>query len=530
MNGEVYLYDTTLRDGTQGEDVSLSVEDKLRITQLLDDLGVAYVEGGWPGSNPKDAEYFERVKSLSLRTTKVTAFGMTCRVGAAPEDDLSIQALVKSGVQVVTIVGKSSLFHVKDVLRTTPEENCRLIHDTVKYLKGLGLEVVYDAEHFFDGYKLSADYALETLKSAALAGADSLVLCDTNGGTMPWEVGPITEKVCATFCERVVGIHTHNDSEMAVANTMAAVRAGARQVQGTINGYGERCGNANLCTVAPCLELKMGIKCLPEGGLASLTELARAVAETANIAPAKNAAYVGHSAFAHKGGMHAAAMRRHPDSYQHVNPEVVGNRSRILVSDLSGRGNVLSKAEEFALEVDAEVASLVAAEIKDLENTGYCFEGAEASIAMLLRRRQPEYEAPFELLNLRAVVDDRQGDDFGSEASVKVRVQGKVMHTVAEGNGPVDALDKALRKALVPVFPDLKNFRLSDYKVRILDGNKGPAATTRVLVDFVHGSKIWTTVGASPNIIEASCRALTDAFEYALQEVAHARQVLSAAG
>ena len=530
MNRQVLLYDTTLRDGTQGEDVSFSVDDKLKITQLLDKLGVAYIEGGWPGSNPRDAEYFQRLRSLKLETTQVTAFGMTCRVGSKPEEDLSIQALVASGVEVVTIVGKSSLFHVKDVLRTSPEENLRLISDTVSYLCGLGLEVIYDAEHFFDGAKLSKEYAIESLKRAADAGASCAVLCDTNGGSMPWEVGPMVKRVCKALPDCMVGIHTHNDGEMALANTMAAVRAGAQHVQGTINGYGERCGNANLCSIAPCLELKMGMKCLPKGALSQFTKVAQTVAEMANLAPAKNAPYVGHSAFAHKGGMHAAAMRRHSDSYQHINPALIGNRCRILVSDLSGRSNVLSKAEEFALDVDAETASLVATEIKELENTGYSFEGAEASISLLLQRKAEDYRAPFELLSLRTVIDDPQGDELRSEASVKVSVQGKTMHTVAEGNGPVDALDTALRKALIPSYPHLQNMRLVDYKVRILNGNKGPAATTRVLVDFVHGQTRWTTVGASPNIIEASCKALKDAFEYAILEVADARKVLSSAG
>jgi 2-isopropylmalate synthase len=526
----VVLYDTTLRDGTQGEDVSFSVEDKLKITALLDDLGVAYVEGGWPGSNPKDAEYFSRLSSLRLRTTKVAAFGMTCRVGSRPEDDTSVQALVSSGVRVVTIVGKSSLFHVREVLRTTPEENRRLIHDTVKYLKGLGLEVVYDAEHFFDGYKLDSEYALSTLESAASAGADCLVLCDTNGGSMPWEVGAMVEAVGNRWPEKTVGIHSHNDSEMAVANTVAAVRAGAKHIQGTINGYGERCGNANLCSLAPLLELKMGTTCLPTGALARLTELARTVAETANLAPAKNLPYVGLSAFAHKGGMHAAAMRRHPDSYQHVDPTLFGNRSRILVSDLAGRGNLLSKAEEFEMDVDPHTASQIATEIKELESCGYSFEGAEASIAMLFQRREGSYQVPFELLSLRAVIENCHGLGSGSEATVKLGVGEQVVHTVGEGNGPIDAIDTALRKALLPIYPHLQSVRLADYKVRILDGDKGPAATTRVLIDFRSGSNRWTTVGASPNIIEASFLALKDAFEYAILEVGDARQVLSAAG
>lgn len=526
----VVLYDTTLRDGTQGEDISFSVEDKLKITQMLDDLGVGYVEGGWPGSNPKDAEYFRRVSELRLKRTRVTAFGMTCRVGCAPEEDASILALLEANVQTLTIVGKSSVFHVKEVLRTTLDENLRLIQDTVQFLKSQGREVIYDAEHFFDGFKLDREYALSTLGSAVSGGADCLCLCDTNGGTMPWEVAEIVATVCERFPETSVGIHTHNDSELAVANTMAAVRAGATHVQGTINGYGERCGNANICSVAPCLELKMGVQCLPSGSLRKLTELARVVSEIANLPPAKNLPYVGQSAFAHKGGMHAAAMRRHPDSYQHVEPTLIGNRSRTLISDLSGRGNLLSKADEFQIELDQRTASHVASEIKTLENCGYSFEGAEASIAMLLRRSDENYQAPFRLLSIRTVVEDNHASGCVAEATVKLEVDGKLMHTVADGNGPVDAVDTALRKALLPSYPQIQKFRLADYKVRILDGSKGPAATTRVMVDFRGGKQRWTTVGASSNIIEASCIALKDAFEYAILEVSHGSQILSAAG
>jgi 2-isopropylmalate synthase len=515
----VDVYDTTLRDGTQGENVSLSVDDKLRITRLLDDLGVTYVEGGWPGSNPKDATYFQRVRDLDLQHTRVAAFGMTCRVGSDPADDANIRALLEAATPVVTVVGKTSLLHVRDVLRTTPDENLRIIRESLAYLKAHGREVIYDAEHFFDGYKLDADYTMQTLQAALDGGAEALVLCDTNGGALPHEVTELTQAVAARFPDVKLGIHTHNDGELAVANTLAAVRAGARHVQGTVNGYGERCGNANLCALVPDLELKLGYRCLPEGRLANLTRLSRVVAEIANMAPNHQAAYVGKSAFAHKGGMHVAAIRRNIDSYQHISPELVGNEMRVLVSDLSGRGNMLSKAEEFGLDLSSEAARAVVAEIKDLENRGFVFEGAEASVAMLMLRQHPDYAPPFELVDFMVVVEHRAGRGLFAEATVKLCVSGEEVHTVAGGNGPVDALDRALRKALTPVYPDLAAFQLADYKVRILDGENGTAATTRVLIDTQNGSHRWSTVGASANIIEASWLALADSMEYGLTHV-----------
>lgn len=512
----VEVYDTTLRDGTQGENVSLSVDDKLKVTQLLDELGVAYIEGGWPGSNPKDATYFERVRTLELRHARIAAFGMTCRVGSRPEDDDNIRALLDAETPVVTVVGKTSLLHVRDVLRTTPEENLRLIRESLAYLKAHGREVVYDAEHFFDGYKLDADYTLQTLQAALEGGADVLVLCDTNGGSMPWEIEHITNTVVEAFPGAKLGIHTHNDGEMAVANTLAAVRQGAVQVQGTINGYGERCGNANLCSILPNLELKMGCRCLPEGSLIRMTHVSRTVSEIANMAPNNQAAYVGKSAFAHKGGMHAAAVRRNVNSYQHVDPATVGNELRVLVSDLSGRGNIQTKAEQYKLSLSSDAVRDVVEEIKALEHQGFVFEGAEASVAMLMCRRQSGYQPPFELVDFMVVVERRAGRGLFAEATVKLRVKGQELHTVAEGDGPVDALDRAMRKALLPVYPQLENFHLTDYKVRILDGNNGTAATTRVLIDTQNGHRRWSTVGASANIIEASWRALADSVEYGL--------------
>jgi 2-isopropylmalate synthase len=512
----VEIYDTTLRDGTQGENVSLSVDDKLKITQLLDDLGVAYIEGGWPGSNPKDAAYFQCARDLTLRHAKIAAFGMTCRVGADPADDSTILTLLEAETPVVTVVGKTSMLHVKEIIRATPEENLRMIRESLAYLKARRREVLYDAEHFFDGYKLDPDYALQTLQAALDGGAELLVLCDTNGGSMPWEVENMTRTVGQRFPGVKLGIHTHNDGEVAVANTLAAVRQGAVHVQGTINGYGERCGNANLCSVVPDLELKLGLRCLPDGHLGKLTAVARTVTEIANMAPNTGAAYVGKSAFAHKGGMHAAAVRRNVDSYQHIDPALVGNELRVLVSDLAGRGNMLSKAEQYGLTLSPEQATHVVNRIKELESRGFVFEGAEASVAMLMRRLLPDYKPPFQMVDFMAVVEHRAGRGVFAEATIKVRVEGEELHTVASGNGPVDALDRALRKALLPVYPQLGEFQLADYKVRILDGENGTAATTRVLIDTRNGHHRWSTVGASANIIEASWLALADSMEYGL--------------
>ncbi len=516
MTEPVQVYDTTLRDGTQREGISLSVQDKLRVTKLLDDLGVAYIEGGWPGSNPKDAAYFQAVKDIPLKNARIAAFGSTCRVGSQPADDENIKALVDSETPVVTVVGKSSLFQVAEVLRTTPEENCRLIRDSLAYLKSLGREIVYDAEHFFDGYKADSGYALQTLRAAVDGGADWVTLCDTNGGSMYWEVEQIVCEIAQALPGVRLGIHTHNDGELGVANTLAGVRGGATMVQGTINGYGERCGNANLCSIVADLSLKMGRPCLPDGSLKQLTLVSRTVSEIANLPPDNHMAYVGRSAFAHKGGIHVAAMRRNVLSYQHIEPEKVGNEMRVLISDLSGRGNILSKAEEFGMDVTGDAARQVLEEIKRLENLGYAFEGAEASVALLLQRAQPDYKPVFELIDFLVVTEHRQGRGLLTEATVKLLVNGEVVHTAAEGNGPVNALDIALRKALVPIFPQLNNFQLADYKVRILDGHNGSASFTRVLVDTQNTNDRWSTVGAGTNIIEASWKALFDSVEFGL--------------
>ncbi len=518
MGGErIKLYDTTLRDGTQAEGISLSVEDKLKITQLLDDLGIDYVEGGWPGSNPKDAAYFDRVQDLNLSHTRITAFGSTCRVGTQPADDANIQALIAAATPTIALVGKSWTLHVRDVLRTTLNENLRIIRESTAYLKTQGKEVIYDAEHFFDGYKADPDYALNTLRAALEGGADLLCLCDTNGGAMPWEIEAIFAEVRAALPDVALGVHAHNDGGVAVANTLAAVRNSAIHVQGTINGYGERCGNANLCTIIPSLELKMDRTALPKGQLVQLTRIARTVTAIANQPPDRHAPYVGLSAFAHKGGIHVAAMRRNLLSYQHIDPERVGNTSRVVISELSGRGNLLSKADEIGLDTE-EIENLpgVLDRIKELEYRGFTFEGAEASVEMMLHRSREGYAPPFELVDFLTIVEHRKGRGLLAEATVKVRVGETILHTAAEGNGPVNAMDEALRKALLPVYPHLADFELADYKVHILDSEAGTAATTRVLIDMQDDTRRWSTVGASANIIEASWIALADAVEYGL--------------
>jgi 2-isopropylmalate synthase len=511
----IAVYDTTLRDGTQREGLSLACTDKLRIAQQLDGLGVAFVEGGWPGSNPKDVEFFERARDTSWTHASLAAFGATRRAGTAAEGDANLVALLAAGAPVCTIFGKTSLVHVRDVLRTTPDENLRMIEESVAFLVAHGRRVVYDAEHFFDGAREDLVYATETLLAAARAGAECVVLCDTNGGTFPWEVeARVREAVAALPCP--VGIHAHDDTGCAVANSLAAVRAGATHVQGTINGYGERCGNANLVAIVPSLELKLGRPCLQPGALAQLGRVARFVAETANLAFDEHAPYVGRSAFAHKGGVHVAAIRRSPRSYEHVDPALVGNRTRAVVSELSGRGNVLAKAEQYDVPVGAGVDARVLGRLKELEARGFAFESADASVALMVLREEPSYTAPFELVDYKVLVGQREGDAPFADAAIKVRMGGVVHHTAAEGNGPVSALDAALRKALAAAYPEVAGIHLEDYKVRIVDGREGTGAVTRVLIDHGDGARQWTTVGASPNILDASLVALTDGLEYGL--------------
>ncbi|HEY3343361.1 MAG TPA: citramalate synthase [Anaerolineaceae bacterium] len=516
----IQIYDTTLRDGTQREDISLSCNDKLRIAQALDDFGVAFIEGGWPGSNPKDAEFFKRAGSLNLKNALLSAFGATCRADATPAEDANIQALLEAETPVCTLVGKTWMLHVLEVLRTTPENNLRIIEESVAYLRGQGRRVIYDAEHFFDGFNADPAYALETLRAAVRGGAETVVLCDTNGGSMPWQITQVVTGVKAAL-NHPLGIHTHNDSECAVANSLAALQAGAIQVQGTVNGYGERCGNANLCSIIPTLEIKLGQRCLADGQLPHLYELSHFVAEIVNLAPDEHLAFVGKSAFAHKGGIHVAAMRRSQLSYQHIDPTLVGNRMRVVVSELSGRGNLISKAEEYGLEnTSGEMASEVLDEIKSLEARGFSFDAAEASVVLRMKRQEPGYTPPFEMIDFTVNVEHRRGRGIFAEATVKVRVGDEIYHTAAEGNGPVNALDLALRKALIPSYPSVEANQLSDYKVRILDSTSGTGAITRVLIDTRNGSRQWSTVGASQNIIESSWQALSDAVEYGLM-VAH---------
>lgn len=511
----IYIYDTTLRDGTQREGISLSVDDKLKIARRLDEFGVHYIEGGWPGSNPKDAAFFERARDLNLKHAKLAAFGSTMKKGSQPEEDANLQALLSAETPVVTLVGKSWDLHVTQVLETSLEENLAMIGKSVAFMKAHHKEVVYDAEHFFDGYKADPAYALETLRAAEVNGADVLVLCDTNGGSLPWEIEEIV-RIVSGRVDLPLGIHTHDDGGCGVANTLAAVRAGAVHVQGTLNGYGERVGNANLCTILPDLQLKMGKPCVPPENLARLTELSYYAAEVANLPQDTHAPYVGASAFSHKGGIHVAAVLKNEASYQHIDPALVGNHRRTVVSELSGRGNLVDKARDFGLDVSTDQAREVLTQIKSLEAQGFTFESAEGSVSVLLQRLQPGYQPPFELIDFVVVVEHRQGRGMLAEATVKVRIGERVVHTAAEGNGPVSALDAALRKALLDVYPALANVRLTDYKVRILDGENGTGAGVRVLIDTKNGTHQWSTVGASTNIIEASWRAMADSLEYAL--------------
>jgi 2-isopropylmalate synthase len=527
----IAIYDTTLRDGTQREGISVSAVDKIQIARLLDGLGITFLELGWPGSNPKDAEVFARARDVAWSWATISAFGATRRAGISAADDPQIAALLETGAPVCTIFGKSSRLHVKEVLRVGAEENVCMIGDTVGYLTRSGRRVIYDAEHFFDGYRDDPEFALETLRAAAEAGAETIVLCDTNGGSMPWDVEAAVRTVVKMIpCK--IGIHSHDDAGCGVANALVAVRAGATQVQGTVNGYGERCGNANLCSIVPALKLKMGLTCLREGALEELTHASRLVAEIVNLAPDAHAPYVGRSAFAHKGGVHVAAIRRHPRAYEHVEPALVGNRTRVVVSELSGRGNVLAKAEEYDVMLAAGAESEVLRGVKELEARGYAFEAAEASVALLMRRQSANYVAPFELIDYRVIMSQRRSEEASSEAAIKIRVRNEVVHTAAEGNGPVSALDAALRKALAAAYPELAGIRLEDYKVRILDGTTGTASTVRVLIESSFGEERWTTVGASPNVVEASWIALADGIEYGLGIVgaANCRALDAAAG
>lgn len=515
---KIYLFDTTLRDGSQGEGISLSVQDKLKIAQKLDYLGVDYIEGGWPGSNPKDLEFFRQAKRYPLCHAKLTAFTSTRRPGVDVAEDASLKAVIESGVKVVALFGKSWDLHVEKALQTSLEENLAMIRQSVGFFKRHGLEVVYDAEHFFDGFKHNRDYAVQTVLAAVDGGADWVVLCDTNGGCLPGEIETIVGEIKSQLSVPL-GIHAHNDGELAVANTLAAVTAGVTMVQGTVNGLGERCGNANLCSVIPNLETKLGRQCLPDGHLARLTETARYVSEIANYKMADNQPFVGKSAFAHKGGIHVSAVLKDARTYEHITPETVGNERRVLVSELSGASNILFKAEELQLEEilrSKETSKELVQKIKHLEHKGYQFEGAEASLELQIRKALQEYREHFQLESFKVIVEKRKNQESLSEAVIKIRVEDRVVHTAAEGNGPVNALDNALRKALEEIYPVIKNMHLSDYKVRVLDEKDGTGAKVRVLIESRDAQNSWSTVGVSNNIIEASWQALLDSMDYAL--------------
>jgi 2-isopropylmalate synthase len=515
----IVVYDTTLRDGAQGPAVSFSAGDKERIARLLDRLSFDYVEAGFPGSNPKDEELFARLAAEPLDHARLAAFGATRRAGGRCEDDGNLKALVESHAPVWTLVGKSDPWQVSTVLQTTNNENLAMVEESVAFGVGLGKEVIFDAEHFFDGFARDAEYATEVCVSAARAGASWVVLCDTNGGSQPADirrgVEAMRQALAKAGVDARVGIHTHNDCELAVANTLEGVMAGADMVQGTINGYGERTGNANLVSVVANLVLKLGYDALPLESVERLSDLSRTVAEIANLALPLQQPFVGYGAFAHKGGQHVAAVLKHKDAYQHIDPALVGNEARVLVSELSGRGNVLAKAREFGLELDRDDPQTrwLVNHLKELEHQGYSYEAADASFEMLVRRLQPGYTAPWTVADFTAQVR-KNGASVHAEATVKVDVGGTVFHTAASGNGPVNALDAALRKALSPTFPILDDVSLHDYKVRILNGDAGTAATTRVLVESGKGTRRWTTVGCSSNIIEASLLALVDSLEY----------------
>jgi 2-isopropylmalate synthase len=519
MRRLIRIYDTTLRDGTQGEGVSFSGEDKVRLASRLDALGIHYIEGGWPGSNPKDLRFFRRMQDVTLKQAKLAAFSMTRRAGGHADGDANMQALIDAGAPVATIVGKSWDFHVTAALGTTLPENLAMIADTIAYLRPKMDEVLFDAEHFFDGFRANREYAIATLKAAAESGAHWLVLCDTNGGTLPADLAAIIREV-KRHVTTPLGIHAHNDAECAVANSLAAVAEGCEQVQGTINGFGERCGNANLVSVIPALMLKLQLDCIPEPNLRELRDVSRFVSELANRKSWTSQPYVGDSAFAHKGGMHVSAVRKHPETYEHIVPDAVGNHRRVLVSELSGKSNILWKAKEFGIDLDHETpdSRRILDRLKELEDQGYLFEGAEASFELLMERALGRHHAWFELDAYRVIVEEQAADGAPvAEATVRVRVKGMLEHTAAAGNGPVNALDHALRKALEEFYPNLKTMKLLDYKVRILDETAGTGAKTRVLITSGDGEDTWGTVGVAENIIEASWQALVDSIEYKLR-------------
>lgn len=515
----VVIYDTTLRDGSQGEGVQFSVEDKLRIAQKLDSFGVHYIEGGWPGANPRDVEFFERAQTIKFCNAKLAAFGSTCRPQIAASQDKVLNQLLAAHTPVVTIFGKSWLLHVTHVLQTTATENLRMINESVAYLTSQGREVIYDAEHFFDGFKDDPEYALETLKAAAAGGASCVVLCDTNGGTMPEELCKIIDTVSQQISVPL-GIHTHNDSGLAVANSVLAVQHGVTQVQGTFNGYGERCGNANLVSIIPNLQLKLGLDIVPD--LTQLSSISRFISEMATLIPSENQPFVGKSAFAHKGGMHVDGVIKVSHSFEHINPAAVGNNRRILVSDQAGRGNILAKVKRYApnIEKNSPVITALLNKLKHLEHKGYEFEAAEGSLDLLIKKHLGVYRPYFEIEDFRILIASDSHDSLSCEAILKVNVNDQLVHVVSNGSGPVNALDLALRKALEPFFPILREMQLDDYKVRVINGTTGTGALVKVLIETRYGGNTWGTVGVSDNIMEASLQALAESLEYALMTYA----------
>ncbi len=517
---QIWIYDTTLRDGTQREGLSVSIEDKLRIARRLDRLGVPFIEGGWPGANPKDVQFFWQLQEEPLQQAEIVTFCSTRRPYSKAVDETMLQAILAAGTHWVTIFGKSWDLHVTEGLKTTLAENLEMIRDTIEYLQSQGRRVIYDAEHWFDGYKQNPEYALQTLEVVVASGAEWIVLCDTNGGTLPHEVTQIVADV-ATFLPQntQLGIHTHNDGELAVANALAAVMAGANMVQGTINGYGERCGNANLCSLIPNLQLKLGYDCMGTEQISQLTEASRFISEVVNLAPDEHAPFVGRSAFAHKGGIHVSAVERNPLTYEHIQPEQVGNCRRIVISEQSGVSNVLAKARSFGMELDKHhpTTRKILERLKELESEGYQFEAAEASFELLMREALGSRQRFFEIKGFQVHCDLAKGkENTNALATVKITVNGQHILEAAEAIGPVAALDKALRKALVNFYPEIAAFELADYKVRILNGHTGTAATTRVLLESRNNQQRWTTVGVSNNILEASYQAVVEGLEYGL--------------
>jgi 2-isopropylmalate synthase len=514
---QVKLFDTTLRDGAQTEGISFTVEDKIKIAKLLDRLGIHYIEGGWPGSNPKDIEFFKRAKDLKLKNAKIVAFGSTRRAKVKPEDDANLKAMVESGAPAVAIFGKSWDFHVTDALKISLDENLELVEDSIRFLKKQGKEVIFDAEHFFDGYKANPKYAMKVLKAAEKGGADILCLCDTNGGTLAFEAQKIINEV-KKHVKKPLGIHAHNDSECAVSVSCMAVYCGVTHVQGTINGYGERCGNANLCSIIPILKLKLGIDCISDEQLKSLTEISRHVAEIANLPQSAHQPFVGRSAFAHKGGIHVSAVLKHPGTYEHIKPGLVGNEQRVTVSELSGISNLVYKAKAYGVDIkkdSPEVKGLLS-RLKTLELEGYQFEEGEASFELLVKKMLGTFKPEFTLESFDIDTIKHGSEDTKVKAKLKIKVKESVLETEAYGDGPINALDGALRKAIESIFPAIKEVKLTDYKVRVLDSEEGTAAKVRVIVESTDGVRTWGTVGVSTNVIEASWFALMDSIEYKL--------------